>query len=254
MPPRAPLRPKPPAAKKAADPDLAKLPKALRKRAQAMADSAHARLTAAAKEAFAQAKAALAESNRHLHALGVALATLKKPAAAEALGFADFADLHENGLGLSRTTVGRLLRAIEHLSQERYAALGPDRVDALLDLADATEADDTAEILDEKKVVLWAKGPSLDVAAADNAALREAAKEVRARRAETGSGTKRGRTTTPAERKVAKDGTAALTRAGSAAKLTAKATKPGQPARFDLTALTEAEARRALRGLGVKLP
>lgn len=254
MPPRAPRRPKLAAAKKTATPGLAKLPKALRDRAQAMVDASQKRIIQEAREAFARAKAALAESNRHLYALGSALVTLKKPGLAEALSFRDFAHLYEEGLGLSRTSVVRLLRAIEHLPQERYAALGSDRVDALLDLADATEADDTAEILDEKRVVLWAKGPSLDVAAADNAALRDAAKEVRAHRAEEGTLSKRGRTTTPGERKLAKEATAALSRAGSSANLTAKATKPGQPARFDLTALTEAEARRALRGLGVKLP
>lgn len=246
-------KPKNSTARSAPDPDLAKLPRALRERAQQMSDAAAKRRTSAAQEAFARAKAALGETNRHLYELGAALATLKAPGAAESLGYADFSDLYARGLGLARTTVARLLRAVEALPRERYVALGPDRANALLELADATEADDTDAILDGRAVALWPKGPTLDVAKADTAAIREAAKELRARRGEAGAKT-RGRTVSPAERRLAKLATEALARAGSSAKLVAKATVPGRPARFELVGLGEDEARRALQGLGVKLP
>lgn len=245
-----PTRPRTP---RAPDPDLSKLPKALRDRAQRMADDAAKRRASAAREAFDRAKAALGETHRHLYELGVALGALKAPGAAESVGFVDFAALCADGLGLSRATVTRLLRAVDALPQERYAALGPDRVNALLELADATEADDTDAILAGRTVALWTKGPSLDVAKSTTAALREAAREVRARRAE-GAPKSRGRTVSPAERRLAKLATESLAAAGSGAKLVAKATVPGRPARFELVGLSEDEARRALRGLAVKLP
>lgn len=246
-------KPTRPVTPRATDPDLAKLPKPLRDRAQKMADAAVRRRADAAREAFARAKAALGETHRHLYALGVALGTLQSPGAAESLGFTDFATLCAEGLGISRATVTRLLRAVAALPQERYAALGPDRVDALLELADATEADDTDEILAGRTVALWKKGPALDVAKSTTAAIREAAREVRAHRDEGATKT-RGRTVSPAERRLAKVATESLAAAGSGAKLAAKATLPGRPARFELVGLSEDEARRALRGLAIKLP
>lgn len=247
-------RPRTPSARTTPDPDLARLPKALRDRAQKLSDEAAKRRVNAAREAFERAKAALGETHRHLYELGVALAALKTPGAAASLGYADFTDLHTRGLGVSRATVSRLLRAIEVLPRERYVALGAQRVNALLELADATEDDDTAAILDGRVVSLWPKGPTLDVAKSDAAEILEAAKEVRARRSDEGRGTGRGRTVSPAERRLAKQTTEALAGAGSAAKLVAKATVPGRPARFELVGLTEDEARRAAQGLGVKLP
>ena len=50
---------------------------------------------------------------------------------------------------LGRSTVDRLLRAVKIVSEARYAELEPARVDALLELALATEADDTEEVLAE---------------------------------------------------------------------------------------------------------
>lgn len=237
----------------APDPDLAKLPKALRERAQQMAEAAAQRRADAAREAFGRAKAALGETHRHLYDLGTALAALKAPGAPESLGFADFADLCAKGLGLARTTVTRLLRAVASIPQERYAALGPDRVDALFELADATAADDTEAILAGESVTLWKKGPTLDVATSSTAAIREAARATRARR-DVGAAKPRGRTVSPAERRLAKLATEALANADSGAKLVAKATVPGRAARFELVGLSEAEARRALRGLAIRLP
>ncbi len=220
-----------------------------------MADAAKQRLQRAAQDAFDRARAAIGEADRHLYDLGLALVDLERDGYAETLGFESFNDLCAKGLGLSRSTVSRLTRAVKSLPRERYVALRPDRVDALLELAEATEADDTQEILDGARVALWDGGPVLDVAKAQNAALREAAREVRARREEAAGRDKprRGRTTTRGERRVASEASSSLSSAGSRAKLRAKATKPGAAARFELVDLTEAEALKALKALGVKV-
>lgn len=250
-----PTTPKRSAAKPAPKKPAPKLPAALQKNAKAMADAAKQRLQRAAQDAFDRARAAIGEADRHLYDLGLALVDLERDGYAETLGFESFNDLCARGLGLSRSTVSRLTRAVKSLPRERYVALRPDRVDALLELAEATEADDTQEILDGARVALWDGGPVLDVAKAQNAALREAAREVRARRDEAAGREKprRGRTTTRGERRVASEASSSLSSAGSHAKLRAKATKPGAAARFELVDLTEAEAHKALKALGVKV-
>ena len=150
-------------------------------------------------------------------------------------------------MSLSRTTVDRLLQAVVHLTQEQYAQLKPTRADALLELAAATEADDTDAILQGERISLWVKGPVLDVGKASIRELHEAAKEVRAHRAPKKT---RGRSASAEEREAASTANAVLRAKASKAKARVRATKAGQPSVFDLVDLTQAELQRAMRALG----
>ncbi len=232
---------------------LAKLPKSLRDNAKAAASAARKRLRASAREAFDRARAALGETARHLYELGTALTDLRREGYPEALGYTDFADLCARGLELARSTADRLLRAVELVPQERYVTLGRNNIDARLELADATEADDTEAILAGAEVSLWTDGPRFDVGAARTKAIREATQQVRDHRAEAGDGPTRGRTAAPDERRFVREASEGLTEKGSSARCGVRATKPGRPSVFDLEGLTAAEAARALRALGVKV-
>jgi hypothetical protein len=225
-----------------------KLPPALRKRADAMAASARDRRATAAKAALQRARDAHAESARGTFELGVALADLKPPGMSEAAGFPEgFYAMCEAVFELGRSTVDRLLRAVKIVSESRYAELKPARVDALLELALATEADDTEEVLAEATVTLWKGGPTAVLKALSSEAIIDLTKQVRAHlaaRQPTKRG--RGRTTTPKERAAAERGTKLLKKRGSKAVVKVRATKPGAPSAFDVVGLTEAEVAAML--------
>jgi hypothetical protein len=225
-----------------------RLPAALQANAAALVSGAQARRAAAARAALQRARDAHREAARGTFELGIALGELKKPGMSEAAGFADgFYAMCAGQFELARTTVDRLLRAVSLVSEARYAELKAARVDALLDLAMATEADDTAQVVAEKTVALWKGGPKATLKAMPTAAVRAATKQVRAHLAErAGDGatpTKkpRGRTTTPTERAAAEKGTKTLRKRGSDATVKVRATKPGAAAVFDVVGLTEAE-------------
>ena len=242
------VKPKAPTAKR--DPDLAKLPAAMRDRAQALANVAHARIEREAKGALDEARAALEQAARGYYALGRALTVLRKKGYAEALGFAGgFRELYAQGLGLSRATVERLLSAVASLSAAEYARLRPARVDALLALASATPADDTREILAGKVVALWEGGPSLDVAKAKTAELRAAAVQVRDHVAAASGRRKGGKSASPEERALAREGADAFKAAGSKATAKTRATKPGSASVFDVMGLSADEFRLVLESL-----
>lgn len=229
------------------------LPPALAERAEAMVAMAKTRVLREARAALEEARAAMAETERHYYELGRALLTLRKEGYAEALGFkGGLRELCERELELSWATVDRLLRAVEALTQEQFARLKRTRVDALLALAAATEADDTEAILAGETVTLWEKGPLLDVGAAKTPALLAAATEVRAQRTATKSAPGRGRSASPEERAQVKLASRDLRAAGSKAATKVRATKPGAPSVFDLTGLTAAEFARAVKALTAK--
>lgn len=247
--PPPPARLKKPVAPKA-DRDLAKLPAALQSRAEAAAAVAHDRLTRAARAAFDEARAAMEQAARGYYALGRALTALKTPGYAEALGYAGgFRALCDEGLGLSKTSVARLTTAVEQLTAGQYAALRPARVDALLDLAAATPADDTRAILDGAVIALWDDGPTLDVAAASTALLHASAVQVRDHLAAASGRRKRGRTVSTEERALTQESAERLRAAGSRATAKARATAAGRPSVFDLVGLDEAELRAAVSAL-----
>jgi len=229
------------------------LPPALAERAEAMVAMAKARVLREARAALEEARAAMAETGRHYYELGRALLTLRKEGYPEALGFkGGLRELCEKELELSWATVDRLLRAVEALTQEQFARLKRTRVDALLALAAATEADDTEAILAGETVTLWEKGPRLDVGAAKTPALLAAATEVRAQRAAAKGGAGRGRRASPEERASAQQASRDLRAVGSTAGVKVRATKPGAASVFDLTGLTAAEFARAVKALTAK--
>lgn len=225
---------------------LAKLPPALRERAEAVSAHAKSRLIASAREALAHAHAAYGEAQRGMYELGKALQVLAKPGMAEAAGNPrGFYALCEEEFGLARATVTRLLRAIGMVTEEQFSAQSRTRLDALLDLATATEADDTEAILSGAEITLWEKGPHLDAGSASTDKLREAAAEVRAHLA--GGAKRRGKSASVAERAAAKKATQRLQARGLAGEVKVRATKPGQPSVFDVVGL-DAEGLKSLLG------
>lgn len=229
----------------------AKLPPALRKRADAMKEGARRRLAATAKDALRRARDAQHESTRGTFELGAALAVLRAPGMSEAAGFGGgFYAMCEGEFQMARTTVDRLLRAVRLVSESRYTELKPARVDALLDLAIATEADDTEAVVAEETVPLWKGGPKAALAKMSTEAVIEATKQVRAHLAARAPAAKkaRGRTATPKERAAAEKATKTLRKRGSEATVKVRATKPGAPSAFDVVGLTEAELAALLKG------
>jgi hypothetical protein len=220
------------------DPDLATLPTELR--AQALRTRARAREVARlrAKEALARLKAAFSESQRSHYRVGKLLEEIEAQGLASTLGHKTVVALAVAELKLSATSVRRLLKAVALVGQEQYAALGAHRVDALLELALATPADDTAQILAGKTIRTHPGGPTLDVAAASTSELQRATAEVRAHVAkEKGQSRRRGRTATPEERERAAAAQTTLVTAGLRCVVRVRATKPGQPSRFDVVDL-----------------
>ncbi len=219
------------------------LPPALRKNAEAMAANARRALEKRAKQALVDAKAAYAESLRGLWEFGVALTVLAEEGVAKAAGWDDgFEALCAEVFALDAQSAQRLVRAVSHVTEEQFAELGVHTINARLDLAVATPAEDTAEILAGKTVVLWDGGPSFDVGAASVRAVVEATKKVRAQLLPKASATRRGRTTTPAERTAAEKAAKALRKRGfAAAVVKVFATKAGAPSRFVVDGLSQAE-------------
>ena len=238
------------------DLDLKGLPPALQKQATALQVNAKKAVARRASDALERARACVGEAARSFYRLGQALMELRAEGMLQAIGYDDLYALAEAELQLSRTTVDRLLQAVTHLTQEQYAQLKPTRADALLELAEATEADDTEAILQGQRISLWKKGPKLDVGKASTKELREAAKEARAHAAPKNSlvslaGKKaRGRSASAEERAAVERANGALRAKGSRAKARVRATKAGQPSTFDLLDLTESELQRVMRALG----
>ena len=228
---------------------LRKLPPALRKNAQGLVSEARARQKIRALAALADAKSAYAESLRGLYELGKALTTLAEDGMAKAAGFPKgFTSLCQTLFAMDELTAHRLVRAASHVTEERFSSLGVHQVNARLDLATATEADDTAAILAGKTVALWKGGPSVDVGKASVRALVGATKSVRAHLAAKAGKKLKGRTTTPAERKAAETATRALSKRGcAAATVKVFATKPGAPSRFVIDGLSQPELEALLK-------
>lgn len=163
--------------------------------------------------------------------IGEALARLKRPGVAQALGHASFPDLCEAELGMSSAKASYLIAIVTHVPRAEATKLGQDRTVALLQLAEATPETDTAVDL-AKGVLTLPGGEQLHIARASAQQIRDAAKVLRARGQKSGTSPKarRGRSASPEEREVASKLQARLRSLGADhATVTAVATKPGQP-------------------------
>jgi hypothetical protein len=229
------------------------VPPALKARAEATAEAALAKHRKRAEDAVARAKTALASAEHGLYEVALALKELDDPRRLAALGAASVFEVAEAQLGLSRNTVTRLRRAADAVDAARFAKLGHTRVNALLELADATAADDTEAVLAEKTVALWEGGPRFDVKDASAKKIRAAAAEVRAHHAADGTRTeKRGNQVKDDARALAAALADALKRRGVEAKVKARATKPGAPPRFEITELGPEEVAALTAALAKK--
>lgn len=238
--------PKKPSPKKPA------LPAALRDRAEAASKAAQARHLRDARAALARAKTALETAEAGLYEVALALRDLSDAKLLAALGEKSIYTAAATHLGLARSTVDRLRRAAAAVDATRFTTLGHTKINAMLELADATPADDTEAILDERAIVLWEGGPTLDVKASSVKDLTSAAAQVRAHLAERTGGSKRGNRVKPAEHALAKTLTETLAAHGIAIAAKARATKPGAPARYDLVGLDQEAALALVNALTAK--
>lgn len=138
---------------------------ALRDRAEAVSKAAEARHLRDARAALARAKTALETAEAGLYEVALALGDLSDARLLAALGEKSIYTAAATHLGLSRSTVDRLRRAADAVDAERFAELGHTKFNAMLELADATPADDADAILAGRSVVLWEGGPTIDLKA-----------------------------------------------------------------------------------------
>ena len=235
-------KPTTPAQKPAA---TAKKPAATAKKPAAVTDLASP--AAAAQAALEAARGAFRETSRGMYALGKALEVLRQPGMAEAAGHPSFDALCAREFDLHPQTIDRLVRAVGHVTEEAFAAMGPKRVNALLDLATVTEVDHPAAIVTGEVVRLWRGGPKVDVAKLPTAKIIEHAKAARARALELGGASVDEPTATPLERAAAEAATKWLHQQGIAATVTVRASKPGAPSEFDVVGLDQGELERLTR-------
>ncbi len=190
-----------------------------------------------AQAALLEARGAYRATSRGMYALGKALGVLQRPGMSEAAGHPEgFDALCEREFEMRPGTIDRLIRAASQVSEEVFTALGPQRVNALLDLATATEADDTEAILTGEVVRLWKDGPRVDVAHAPTEEIVAHAREVRER--SLGS----------VDHAAAEAATRRLHRQGIAATVTVSEPREGAPSEFDVVGLDQAELERLTRG------
>lgn len=228
------------------------LPPALRDRAEAVSKAAQARHLRDARAALARAKTALETAEAGLYEVALALRDLSDAKLLAALGEKSVYTAAATHLGLSRNTVVRLRRAADTVDAARFAELGHSKINAMLELADATPADDTDAILAERAIVLWEGGPTIDVKASSVKDLATAAAQVRAHLAETTGGSRRGNRVKPAEHALAKTLSETLAATGIAIAAKARATKPGSPARYDLVGLDQEAVLALVNALTAK--
>ncbi len=177
------------------------LPPALAANARAAKELAQARLKARGEAAIERIREKLTDVAANLLDVGGNLAELDVPGVVEALGYASFDDVCQQLLGISAATARRWMAIARNLERRFVLEVGIDRARALLELAEATPADDRAEDLIEATLVL-PSGEALVVKTATNERLDAAAKAFRQVRADEAGKKPRGFTTSPAERKA----------------------------------------------------
>jgi hypothetical protein len=243
--PRAAARKAKPAAAPA--PQKSKLPPALAKRAAATATAAKKRALARAADDLALIARKKLEIADAFYEIGEALVRLRADGIPQLLGYASFAELCETRLELSLTRAESLVSIASRVRREDALRWGQDKTAALVEIANATSADDTPGEIAQGSLKLPG-GKRLDVEKSSARTLKDLAKQLRAKR---GTGSARGRTTTKQERALADTLAKRLVADGLEAKVAAVATKPGSVSklRIELPADALAALRVALRGL-----
>jgi hypothetical protein len=153
-------------------------PIALAERAKALHAAKQARLSRVARDAIARIRERQVDIAANMVDIGLALAELKAPGVPESIGRAGFGDVCAQELNMAVSTANALVALATRVPREIVTRFGPDRARALLELVDATPADDTPEAMLTTKLAL-PSGRTLDVAAASARALRDAAREFR---------------------------------------------------------------------------
>ncbi len=189
---------KKPAAKKPAAKKPA-LPAALAKRAEAQHALRVKRLAERGRVAIARIRERQADVAENMVDIGLALAELKADGVAEALGRVGFAEVCAEDLRMPLSTANALVAIATRVPRELVASLGADRARAVLELVDATPADDTPADVVQGTLTL-PSGRAFDVGAATTKEIREAARAFRDARPEAATKRSRGFTATPAER------------------------------------------------------
>ncbi len=227
------------------------LPAALVERAEAEVAAKQARMATDARADIALILRRRERIAEDFYDIGEALARLKRPGIAEALGRASFSDVCAKDLSMSLATAEELVSIVAHVRREDAVRMGQTRALALVALANATPEVDTAATL-EKATRRLPSGKHLDVTKASTREIQAAAKELRiAARPTT---LVRGRTTTAEERAQAAVLQSTLHAAGlTRARVAAVATKPGQEAdirieRLPVSALGKLRAALAKTG------
>ena len=183
-----------------ADAPAPPLPAALAKRAKELHASKLARLAAVGRAAIARVRERQGDIAASMVDIGLALHELRAEGVAEALGRKGFADVCAVDLRLPLTTALNLIAIATRVPRAVVTSLGPERARAVLELVDATPANDSPEAVLAKPVKL-PSGKLLDVRSAGVAEIREAAKAFRAARPDVA---KRGRgfTASPEEKRA----------------------------------------------------
>jgi hypothetical protein len=158
------------------------LPEALAKRATTAHEGRMERLAVKGRNALGLIAATRKAVATNYFSMGEALAVLKTPGMAEALGRTDFADICENDLKMAEATANELVGLVKRLTRATVELLGRERSNAMLALVDATPAEDTVEEVLTRTLRL-PSGKPLVVRDASTATLYAAAKEYRQARA-----------------------------------------------------------------------
>ena len=225
-----------------------KLPAALVKRVEQQVAARRDRLLKEARADIALIRRRQAEITEAFYDVGEALARLKRPGVAEAVGRATFKELCEKDLEMGLTTAERLIAIVTRVPREDALRMGQERAFALVQLADATPEADSATML-EKGARTLPSGKKVDLAKASVREIHTAAKEIRAAKKPTGK--PRGRTTTVEERAAASALQSALRGDGfESARVTAVATRPGAGAHARIEGVPLADMRKLGRAIG----
>ena len=177
------------------------LPPALVANARALRKRAEARLRARGEAAVEIIKEKMQDVAENVLDMGAAAAELTVPGVPEAMGHKNFEALCEAELGVHPQTVRRWCALAAKLKRQFVLSVGLARAEVLMELCDATPADDVPEDLVDATLTL-PSGEQVVVARASNEQLAAAAKAFRQARRDTKDTPGRGFSTTPAERKA----------------------------------------------------
>ena len=234
------------------------LPAALVKRAKAASAASHKRDLARARALLALIARRKKEITEAFYDLGEALAELKTTDLIKALGRRTFAEVCSLDASISLTTAERLVEVATSMTREQALGMGQKKAMAMVALAAATPADDTAAGLFRKTSVALPGGKTISPRTASANAVEEAATAIRrdhaaasGRKGKGATGQPRGRTTTAEERAFAALVERRLHQLGlERARVTAVATKPGQGADLRFEHIPAAEVDALKKAIG----